>query len=161
MSLVFNVAPGRRLIFTDAALAKMRAHAQRSASQREAGGVLLGRHLIDSLDVVVDDVSVPQQNDRQTRFSFFRSKQHNVVANERWAATMGRTAYLGLWHTHPELDPTPSCVDRRDWSKAIARDTFEGDRLFFPIVGIQTIRVWTKTRSGPIEEVELQGGHGG
>jgi len=59
-----------------------------------------------------------------------------------------------LWHTHPERDPTPSSVDRRDWEKAVASDTFEGDRLFFPIVGIDRIRVWSKARNGPIEELQ-------
>lgn len=157
MRTVFIVAPGQRVIFTAEAVSQMRAHTQRTAREPEAGGVLLGRHLIDSQDLVVDEVTVPQKEDRRSRFSFFRSKSHSTLAYQRWNDSNGRMAYLGLWHTHPESDPSPSCVDRRDWTKAIARDSFEGERLFFPIVGIDRIRVWTKTRNGAIEELQEQG----
>jgi integrative and conjugative element protein (TIGR02256 family) len=156
MTLVYVVGPGQRLIFTEKALEQLRAHEQRSRWRAEAGGVLLGRHLLDSHDLVVDEVTVPQRSDRRMRFSFFRSKRHNLLAYRKWEASDGHTAYLGLWHTHPEADPEPSQVDRRDWEQAVARDSFEGDRLFFPIVGIGRIRVWSKSRIGPIEELIAQ-----
>lgn len=151
---MFIISPGQRLVFADDAVRQLSAHAQQSRWQPEAGGVLLGRHLLDSKDLVVDEVTVPQKEDRRSRFAFFRSRQHGEVARARWAAAKGTTAYLGLWHTHPERDPAPSSVDRRDWDKAVAMDTFEGDRLFFPIVGIDRIRVWSKTRGGPAEELQ-------
>ena len=154
MKLVFHISPEQRLVIAADAVRQLRAHAQRSRHQPEAGGVLLGRHLLDSPDLVVDEVTVPQKEDRRSRFAFFRSRQHGEVARARCAAAKGTTAYLGLWHTHPERDPTPSSVDRRDWEKAVASDTFEGDRLFFPIVGIDRIRVWSKARNGPIEELQ-------
>ena len=153
MKLVLLVTPTQRLIIVEAAVKQLRAHVQRSWWQAEAGGVLLGRHLLDSDDLVVDEVTTPQKQDRRSRFSFFRSKQHGVVARTRWAARDSTMAYLGTWHTHPEADPTPSGVDRRDWEQAVSGDVFEGDRLFFPIVGTERIRVWTKTRGGPIEEL--------
>ncbi len=71
----------------------------------EAGGVLLGRHLLDTEDVVVDEVTTPQKSDRRSRFSFFRSKRHNVIAQDRWSEDASTLAYLGSWHTHPERDP--------------------------------------------------------
>lgn len=154
MRLIFQVTPTQRLIIVDEAVKQQLAHAQRSWWQAEAGGVLLGRHLLDSDDLVVDEVTTPQNQDRRSRFSFFRSKQHGVVARARWAARDSTIAYLGLWHTHPEREPTPSGVDRRDWENAVANDVFEGDRLFFPIVGTERIRVWSKTRGGPIQELE-------
>lgn len=154
MKLVFQVTPMQRLIFVRDAVKQMQAHAQRSWWQAEAGGALLGRHLIDSEDLVVDEVTTPQKQDRRSRFSFFRSRQHGVVARARWAARDSTMAYLGLWHTHPEQDPSPSGVDRRDWENAMAHDVFEGNRLFFSIVGTDRIRVWSKARGGPIEELE-------
>lgn len=153
VKLVFIVSRERRLVFADEAVRQLRAHAQCSRWQAEAGGVLLGRHLLDSTDLVVDEVTVPQREDRRSRFNFFRSKQHSALALARWGASRGTSAYMGLWHTHPERDPSPSNADRHDWEKAVSLDTFEGDRLFFPIVGIDRIRVWCKTRSGPIEEL--------
>jgi integrative and conjugative element protein (TIGR02256 family) len=156
--MAFVVAAQQRLIFTDEAVQQLRAHAQRTRQQTEAGGALLGRHLLDSPDLVVDEVTVPQKADRRSRFFFFRSRQHEEVARTKWAEAKGTLAYLGLWHTHPETDPVPSSVDRRDWEKAVAQGTFEGDRLFFLIVGTERMRVWTKARAQPIQELHAVGG---
>lgn len=153
MKLVFKVTSKQRLIITSQAVEQLLAHVQKWCWQREAGGVLLGRHLLDSEDVVVDEVTGPQSSDRRTRFSFFRSKKHEHIAKERWLAEANTIAYLGLWHTHPEDSPTPSSVDREDWQQAVTNDAFDGARLFFPIVGRKEIRVWTKSRSGVIREL--------
>lgn len=153
MSLVFRVTASRRLIIVDAAVQQMLAFRQRSWWRTEAGGVLLGRYLLDSDDIVVDEVTTPQASDRRSRFAFFRSRRHGLIAQNRWLEEASTLAYLGLWHTHPELDPSPSGVDRDDWQRALNSDTFEGDQLFFPIVGIDLIRVWTLTRSGIFYEL--------
>lgn len=157
MKLIFRISRGARLVMTSEAIATMHSFAQHRWWQAEAGGVLLGRHLLESSDIVVDEVTAPQAKDRRTRLSFFRSKQHDAIARAKWNEAHSTMAYLGLWHTHPQEDPTPSSVDRRDWERAIAADTFEGDRLFFPIVGTHRIRVWSKTRTGPIKELLLEG----
>ncbi|MDM0078695.1 Mov34/MPN/PAD-1 family protein [Variovorax sp. J2P1-59] len=156
MKLVYRVTPRQRLIVVEHALKQMQAFAQRRSWDSEAGGVLLGRHLLDSHDVVVDEVSTPQTGDRRSRFGFFRSSKHEHVARQRWMEENSTLAYLGLWHTHPERDPTPSGVDQRDWQQAIAGDTYEGDRLFFPIVGTHCIRVWTLSRRGTFRELKLE-----
>lgn len=153
MKLVFKVTSKQRLIITSQAVEQLLLHVQKWCWQREAGGVLLGRHLLDSEDVVVDEITGPQSSDRRTRFSFFRSKKHEHIAKERWLSEANTLAYLGLWHTHPEDSPTPSSVDREDWQQAVTNDAFDGARLFFPIVGRKEIRVWTKSRSGVIREL--------
>ena len=156
MRLVYRVTPRQRLVIVEGALQQMQAFAQRHWWNCEAGGVLLGRHLLDSHDVVVDEVSTPQSGDRRGRFSFFRSSRHEVVARQRWLEQERTSAHLGLWHAHPESDPTPSSVDRRDWHQAVSADKFEGDRLFFPIVGTRSIRVWTLSRRGTFRELKLE-----
>lgn len=156
MKLVYRVTHRQRLIIVEHALKNMQAFAQHRWWNREAGGVLLGRHLLDSHDVVVDEVSTPQDSDRRSRFGFFRSSRHEYVARQRWLEQQSTSAYLGLWHTHPEPDPTPSGVDRRDWQQAVSGDTFEGDRLFFPIVGTHSIRVWTLSRRDTFRELKLE-----
>ncbi len=153
MKLVYRITPQQRLIIVEAAIRQMQAFAQRRWWDREAGGVLMGRHLLDSHDVVVDEVTTPQNTDRRGRFNFFRSYKHEQVANQRWLHENRTSAYLGLWHTHPESDPTPSGVDLRDWENAVANDAYGGSRLFFPIIGTECIRVWTKKRGGRIEEL--------
>jgi integrative and conjugative element protein (TIGR02256 family) len=157
MKMVFQVTLRQRLVFTEKAVAQMNAFRQGTWMKAEAGGVLLGRHLLESPDIVVDEVTVPQKLDLRSRFSFFRSKQHGEVALARWLTERQTLAYLGLWHTHPETDPNPSGVDRNDWEQAVAKDSFDGDRLFFPIVGIERIRVWTKSRRSGIRELTLAG----
>lgn len=155
------VSATQRLIFVEEVVKQFHTHAQRSWWQTEAGGALLGRHLLDSEHIVVDEITTPQKKDKRGRFSFFRSEQHNVIARSRWTAHHSTMAYLGLWHTHPERSPTPSRIDQQDWANAVAKDIFEGDRLFFPIVGTDRIRVWSKTREGTIVElfeVETNGG---
>jgi integrative and conjugative element protein (TIGR02256 family) len=160
VKLVFRVTPAKRLIIVGDAVQRMVNFRQRSWWQAEAGGVLLGRHLLDTDDVVVDEVTTPQSADRRRRFSFFRSKKHGIIAQSRWSEEASTLAYLGLWHTHPESNPTPSGIDRNDWFQALSSDSFHGDRLFFPIVGIEKIRVWTMTRDGAFYELSEEGaGH--
>lgn len=156
MKVVFVVTSKQRLIITSEAIAQLLAHVQKRCWQREAGGVLLGRHLLDSDNIVVDEITSPQPSDRRSRFSFFRSKKHEHIARVRWLEEASTLAYLGLWHTHPEDSPTPSHVDREDWQQAVANDTFEGSRLFFPIVGRKEIRIWTTSRSGDIRELKKE-----
>lgn len=157
MKLVFRVAANQRLIFTEQAVAQLLSYVQWRCWQAEAGGVLLGRHLLDSADVVVDEITGPQPTDRRSRFAFFRSRRHEVIARERWQAEANTLAYLGLWHTHPEDSPTPSSVDKDDWARAVAGDVYEGPRLFFPIVGRKEIRVWVKSRTGRVRELKREG----
>lgn len=154
MKLIYRVTPRRRLIFVAHAVEQMLSFAQRGSWQTEAGGVLLGRHLLDSHDIVVDEVTTPQSSDRRIRYGFFRSKEHEALAQLRWRQLAGTSAYLGLWHTHPEPDPTPSNVDCRDWRQAVVGDAFEGNRLFFPIVGTNSIRVWTLSRRGTFKQLK-------
>lgn len=156
MRLVYRVTPLKRLIFVEQAIKQMQAFAQHRWWDREAGGILMGRHLLDSNDLVVDEVSTPQDTDRRDRCNFFRSRKHEQVSRLRWLQEHNTSAYLGLWHTHPERDPSPSGVDRHDWQQAVTSDTYEGDRLFFPIIGTHRIRVWTISRRGALRELQLE-----
>ncbi|MFM2057746.1 MAG: hypothetical protein RLY71_2131 [Pseudomonadota bacterium] len=153
MNMVFRITSRQRLIIVDHAVEQMKSFVQHHWWQAEAGGVLLGRHLIDSDNVVIDEVTTPQNSDRRSRFSFFRSSQHETLARARWQQQSSTMAYLGLWHTHPQDNPEPSHVDLGDWRQAIVKDTFEGERLFFPIIGIQHIRVWCLDRQGVMKKL--------
>jgi integrative and conjugative element protein (TIGR02256 family) len=153
MRLTFAVTAEQQLIITAEAVAQMKAFAQHSWYQSEAGGVLLGRFLLESDHVVIDEVTTPQRKDKRSRLAFFRSTSHHRIAQEKWKLSNETLAYLGLWHTHPERSPTPSTVDRQDWERAVATHAYHGDRLYFPIVGTECIRVWTKARGEPIREL--------
>ena len=120
----------------------MRQYAQHLPGQPEAGGILLGRHIVDSDDVIIDRVTVPQSGDRQTRTRFFRARRrHQDALDEAWRISGGTCTYLGEWHTHPETIPTPSWVDRANWRRKLLTDRFTAP-IFFVIVGTIEMRVW-------------------
>lgn len=127
------------------------AHRQLNGADTEAGGLLLGRLIRDTHDVVVDTASPPSPEDRRSRFSFFRARNPAQRAVDRaWKESGQVVNYLGEWHSHPEDDPCPSCIDRRDWKKIVSRAAFEQDFLFFFIVGRVTVRAWELARSKPV-----------
>jgi integrative and conjugative element protein (TIGR02256 family) len=143
------------LFFTAHVVQSLIAHRQHGRESREAGGVLLGRHLLDCDDLIVDEITQPSKGDRRSWASFFRSLAHQTWALNRWRQSAGACAYLGSWHTHPQPDPKPSDTDWADWRHALARDRYEGDHLFFLIVGIDRARVWEGNRHGSFTEIPL------
>jgi integrative and conjugative element protein (TIGR02256 family) len=125
-------------------------YVQDRPQKAEAGGVLIGRHIRGSTDIVVDEVTTPMPQDRRTRFRFFRSrKSHQSRVDEVWARSARTGTYLGEWHTHPERDPCPSSIDTAEWKRKLRGDTYSGV-LFFVIVGTEQCRVWEGTRRGSI-----------
>jgi integrative and conjugative element protein (TIGR02256 family) len=125
------------------ALRPMRDYAQLTDDALEGGGVLIGRHLIDSNDVVVDKVTVPMRGDRRSRTSFHRARKlHQQVLDREWARSDHTSVYLGEWHTHPERTPSPSGIDMDDWRRRLRHDSVEEPFLVFFIVGQRDIRGW-------------------
>lgn len=124
-------------------------HVQRSRKAPEAGGVLLGRLLLERPDVLVDSVTVPSKSDRQTRFSFFRARspaQRHI--DQAWRLSKGDQNYLGEWHTHPEAVPAPSTKDLKNWIRLARIAKFEQESLFFVIAGLESTCVWEVERGG-------------
>jgi integrative and conjugative element protein (TIGR02256 family) len=140
----------------DDALATLLAHRQTATDVFEAGGVLLGRHIIGTNDMVVDSVTEPMFGDVGKRFEFHRSAPaHQAAIDRAWESSGGTIGYLGEWHTHAEPDPTPSAVDLDDWVRRLRGDTFDGGSLLFVIVGQERTRMWRGDRA-TLEIVELK-----
>lgn len=147
--MVFARPGGGVFRLSERSLTIIEPYRQRSGAATEAGGVLLGRLIVERPDVVVDTVTVPSQRDWRSRFTFVRAAAPTQRAIDRaWKESLGEQNYLGEWHTHPEDDPTPSGVDLSDWRR-LARDArFEQDALFFVIAGRVHIRAWEVARGG-------------
>ena len=130
------------------ALVTMQGFRQTTRRDPEAGGVLLGRHLLGVAHVIVDEVTVPAKDDAR-RFTFFRRSRatHQQVIDARWASSRGTCQYLGEWHTHPEPVPHASSVDMADWRRRLREDVFDGDSLVFAIVGTEAVCVWEGSRA--------------
>jgi integrative and conjugative element protein (TIGR02256 family) len=135
-----------RIIFDKAVVTTFLTYRQNSLSQPEAGGLLLGRHLKEGSHIAVDRVSEPMSGDRQERNSFFRGEGHEKFAHKYWLASCGTCTYLGNWHTHPTPNPLPSNNDIHDWLNVLKNDIYEGNYLYFVIVGTKEIRCWAGNR---------------
>lgn len=139
------------------ALSLFEGHRQLRATDAEAGGILIGRRIVDSDDVIVDDVTVPSSGDISSRFQFVRAREPaQAVLNAAWQKSAGTQNYLGEWHTHPEDVPTPSHQDINNWCRIVSDTEFEGSSLLFVIVGRRSLQVWELSRSG--ELAHLGGG---
>ncbi|MCB9779458.1 MAG: Mov34/MPN/PAD-1 family protein [Alphaproteobacteria bacterium] len=136
--------------FTESVVREFLAKRQLSPSAAESGGILVGRWILDSDDVVVDTATCPLSGDRRSRASFHRSRRpHQAVLNRLWRASKGTANYLGEWHTHPEPVPSPSMVDRSGWAYQLMRPGVAAPALFFVIVGQKAIGVWEGRRGRP------------
>lgn len=151
--------PNKRFLFIrKEAIEKMVNHRQLKRKDKEAGGIMIGRILVENENFIIDDVSEPKFDDIRKRHRFIRSpKGHQEYFNMVWENNDGHCFYLGEWHTHPELIPTPSSVDNSDWNQNLKRD-HESDALFFIIVGTKEIKVWHGCRKTG-EITSLKGDH--
>lgn len=145
--MTFMLSNKGHIKLSDSVIEQIRSYEQHKKSDLEAGGVLLGRFVVESKDIIVDTVSVPMRGDERTRYSFHRSaKKHQHVIDEEWKRTNGTCHYLGEWHTHPEQFPDPSGKDISNWKNHLRRDVFSSRYLYFIIVGTQEIGMWEGDR---------------
>jgi integrative and conjugative element protein (TIGR02256 family) len=160
MPLVFSRQGGALLKVDTYPLEQMLAYRQTSRRSKEAGGVLLGRHILGSSDVVVDEVTLPMRGDKRSLFGFLRGRsRHQKRIDDRWLESRGTCLYLGEWHSHPESQPSASPVDLSDWRRRLREDQFDADSLFFVIIGIDGISAYEGRRpSGLMQQLsQLQG----
>lgn len=141
-TMCFQTTTGKHFTLNKEVVAELDQFRQLKGHHKEVGGILLGSILVNNGDYIVDKISVPTASDRRSRFSFYRSSKHHDIALKEWKVSDGRRLYLGLWHTHPEHDPKPSHTDFRDWRSALEKGQYQGDSLFFLIVGVTEIRCW-------------------
>lgn len=101
----------------------------------ENGGIILG--VIDGDALYVKTVTSACVKDKRARNAFLRQdEKHLDVWNSINNETKGRVGYLGEWHSHPEMNPSPSKIDREEWKK-IKRKL--GKPLIFIIIGAETM----------------------
>lgn len=140
---IYENKQGHKFEISKAVLDHMALFIQHLPGNHEAGGVMLGRFIVDSNDIVVDKITEPMRGDNRSRFRFFRSGQsHQAIIAVEWETSGGTCNYLGEWHTHPESNPEPSFVDKAEWKKRLIFDQFDSNCLYFVIVGTERINVW-------------------
>lgn len=144
----FDRLDNRRFEISVDAWAVMKRFRQTAPDAAEAGGVLLGRHLLDGSAIIVDAVTTPLPGDRRARTRFYRAqRRHQAVIDEAWRTSNGTCTYLGEWHTHPEPIPMPSAIDWADWKRRLHTDRY-AEPLFFVIIGTEQVAAWEGWRDG-------------
>lgn len=145
----FSPDMSRYVLFTESVLSHMYAHAQRRIFQTEAGGEIYSPTPYYS-SLVVDDVAGPHPQDRRSRCSFNPDIEATTQARHA-KYEQGRHA-VGLWHTHPERQPTPSGTDKsttEDYLRAFKSDR---ERYLTVIVGnrgaVPAMAVWSAEKCG-------------
>lgn len=129
---------------------KLLSWAQRRFYSKEAGGLILGFVDSDTNGLLAEDLTVPGPGDQRSRTTFFRSARHQKEA-ERWnMQTNGKGTQLGLWHTHPEANPTPSSIDLNDCEGVLREGRFDCNGLLYLIVGTKTIGFWHAQARQPL-----------
>ena len=144
---IYEMSNGGKFKLSPEVLFKLKEFVQVSSSAKEAGGVLMGRFIKGSKDIIVDELTIPMIGDKRTRLTFKRiSPLHQLELEKAWMKSHGTCNYLGEWHTHPEMIPIPSSVDIKDWKRKLRTDTFSSRYLYFVIVGTACIKVWEADR---------------
>ena len=151
---MFKRPCGGTVALSDRVTTTFSEYAQLGESDPESGGILLGRLILESDDVVIDEATKPAPEDRSWRFYFWRANKPALrrVA-EAWNTSGGTQVYLGDWHTHPEDVPRPSCVDLQNWKRLLKKSKYEQDFLLFVVVGRKETCVWEGTRGGRINQL--------
>jgi integrative and conjugative element protein (TIGR02256 family) len=144
----------KELIFEPEVIRILNSYRQLETRSSEAGGILLGR--IYNSKIVIEKVSEPSSEDKAGRFSFNRYvKKAQRIVNDAWAESDGELLYLGEWHTHPEVIPTPSSTDRTLLSNMLRDTKMDIDFLFMVIVGMQDIYVAAQTKFWMLRQLRM------
>ncbi len=116
----------------------------------EACGVLIGGFDTTNKCYFFEKVTQPMLKDKRSR-TFFKleDKGHQLVVNDEFNQSNGKSVYLGTWHTHPQRVPVPSEVDYQDWDACIKRN--KGRQLFFVIVGTELVKIYAEYGNDFIE----------
>ena len=139
---VINLPNGRFLLVPASILTKMHKYRQRKPETTEQGGLLFGVMRAEYNEPVSIEnppcielvgMTEPCALDHATRTQFVRRCNHHLVEIQSASSIYKNLVYLGEWHTHPQVHPTPSAIDMSSWKKA-----FKNKIVVFAIVGQET-----------------------
>lgn len=137
--LTFEDHNGNLVVIMPNVIEQMLNHRQLTNDSNEAAGVLIGERRGKHL--VIWDLSEPGLGDIRSRHAVDRrGPHHQRTVDEAFSRSGGTLQYLGEWHTHPEVTPSPSMKDLTTWIKNI----HGSDEMLLIIVGIEHIWVAKK-----------------
>jgi integrative and conjugative element protein (TIGR02256 family) len=119
----------------DLVLKHLARYRQLGKRQTEAGGQLFGTVTGSTISIL--EATGPRKSDHRSRYSYVpdrRVEQREI--DERFAVGLH---FLGDWHAHPELLPSPSGTDLRDMKECVKRSERAVSGFLLLIVGTAPI----------------------
>lgn len=133
--LIFSTGSGAFVLLPGPLAETMRRFTVGEGGRTEAGGILIGSHRGDHIEIT--DCTSPLRRDVRKPYLFDRKDRgHQLAAVAAWTKSLGRKSFVGEWHTHPEDYPIPSGIDRATWQSIIEKSS---DTRVFVIVGRKDI----------------------
>ena len=113
---------------------------QENKDDPESGGFILGYEHADTGNISLECVTTPQKLDIRDRINFkIRDPKHKALLRK---GEKRKSYYMGVWHTHPQIIPSPSSIDLKDWRDSLLIDKTACRYIFFMIAGTKGIRLW-------------------
>jgi len=128
----FEIWPGvRKLILEPKVIEILRGFRQIDSAAAEAGGQLFGYFSEDAM--ICSYATGPKSKDQRSRY-FFKpdAKLEQKDIDTQFAEGMH---YFGDWHTHPEANPIPSGLDKRDFNRIVRQSKKQISCFIMIIVG--------------------------
>lgn len=122
---------GEILTISRSVLTRFRANRQKYLWQSEAGGQLFARIL--GRQIHIGSATGPRHSDKRGRF--FHQSDRVVDQKEIDERFLRGFHYIGDWHTHPEVRPSPSFRDFRTMSSRVLRSKHPFYGFVFILVG--------------------------
>lgn len=114
---------------------------KQTGKKKECGGILLGQVIDNTIFIL--KCSIPTTFDKSYRFGFERdSKLAQVIVNYEFINSDSKTIYLGEWHTHPELIPSPSSQDKKMLKEQLKNNITNEPFVFLIIQGIEQFNLY-------------------
>jgi integrative and conjugative element protein (TIGR02256 family) len=116
-------------------LAHLFAHRQHRLWRREAGGQLFAAIIENRIDVV--EATGPRHSDRRCLFSYEPDRAaERAEIKERYERHLH---FVGDWHTHRELRPTPSHTDLESMRDMVTQSDHELSGFVLVVVGTEQL----------------------
>lgn len=122
---------GQILLLADSVLAHFERYRQASPGSREAGGQLFAR--FDHLEIHLEHATGPRPTDYRSVTSFYPNRF--VERREIRKYYKSGFHYVGDWHTHSELSPTPSHMDIASFQDMFSKSRHNLASFIMVIVG--------------------------
>ncbi len=148
----FILPNGKTVDILDSIFIEISNWLQTDSMAPESGGFILGYKHPDTGNITLECITTPHEQDISNRIRFFIKDIFHFKFLE--AAKKRSSYYMGVWHTHPQLIPSPSGIDYNDWIETLFHDKTACEYAFFIIAGTKEIRVWVGDfKAKKIEEI--------